>query len=479
MELLRFNKVCCGLSIQITASEITTDGMALFNRLVDILNQNETKFVNLSQVVNLHPSKAMQVEVEERELDEVSVSTTNTSSTSTTKKSKHKPKATILCTQEHLDHIEKIRRESHFLHKVSKFNTFLRENYPDVAQNKFGYSLQGINVKEVGDMLSEKQVDKIALLLEISEKFRESEYWEEGAKKFAERRVKNLQLYGKMDGKSKYLEKKDNERLEKLRPTIEENKLEELEQKKKFKEPTQDEIIMRQLKEDEERLNRKLEQRRIEEEKEQQRKKTEEEDRRKKEEFLKQQNTPVVEYDYSKICKYVFKRGEHKGKQCDKHAVVGSDYCDMCVGKMSNKPLFIVKEMNGDQQSVPVEKKKCKIYYKPEPEPTRDYYTEIRNVMEENFRPIHQGKNRTQYLKVDDFVDILMVILDITKDEERKEILDVVYRLDSDLIEDDKIYTLEAIGKFQNWNTYLDDEQDESCNFKWRNEEEDEEDEEL
>jgi hypothetical protein len=38
-------------------------------------------------------------------------------------------------------------------------------------------------------------------------------------------------------------------------------------------------------------------------------------------------------------CKYVFKRGELKGKECGKPTMTDSEYCDQCNNKKTNKPL--------------------------------------------------------------------------------------------------------------------------------------------
>jgi len=38
-------------------------------------------------------------------------------------------------------------------------------------------------------------------------------------------------------------------------------------------------------------------------------------------------------------CKYVFKRGDLKGKECGKPTVSGTEYCEQCSNKKTNKPL--------------------------------------------------------------------------------------------------------------------------------------------
>lgn len=38
-------------------------------------------------------------------------------------------------------------------------------------------------------------------------------------------------------------------------------------------------------------------------------------------------------------CKYIFRRGDLKGKECGKPVVSGTDYCEQCSNKKTNKPL--------------------------------------------------------------------------------------------------------------------------------------------
>jgi hypothetical protein len=49
-------------------------------------------------------------------------------------------------------------------------------------------------------------------------------------------------------------------------------------------------------------------------------------------------------------CKYVFKRGEFKGKECGKPAASGSDFCDQC-GKKSNKTAEDKKGSDGVEKT--------------------------------------------------------------------------------------------------------------------------------
>ena len=149
----------------------------------------------------------------ERERDELKKSTSAS-------KSKIQ-KGSVSCTQEHLDDIAKIREEAVFLNKVPNFGEFLSKNYPDFLQNKHGYSLQGINITKIGDHITPYQLNKIALLLKVSKDFRESEMFEEGADELFRTQQKNLILYGKVDGLSKYKQKKLGEEMKKNGSQIE------------------------------------------------------------------------------------------------------------------------------------------------------------------------------------------------------------------------------------------------------------------
>lgn len=48
---------------------------------------------------------------------------------------------------------------------------------------------------------------------------------------------------------------------------------------------------------------------------------------------------PSTENYTGPSCKYVFKRGDMKGKECGKPAVSGTEYCEQCSTKKTNKPL--------------------------------------------------------------------------------------------------------------------------------------------
>jgi hypothetical protein len=50
-------------------------------------------------------------------------------------------------------------------------------------------------------------------------------------------------------------------------------------------------------------------------------------------------STSVPENYSGPKCKYVFKRGELKGKECGKPAMVDGEYCEQCNTKKTNKPL--------------------------------------------------------------------------------------------------------------------------------------------
>ena len=53
----------------------------------------------------------------------------------------------------------------------------------------------------------------------------------------------------------------------------------------------------------------------------------------------KSSTTSVPENYTGPTCKYVFKRGELKGKECGKPAVTDGEYCEQCNNKKTNKPL--------------------------------------------------------------------------------------------------------------------------------------------
>jgi hypothetical protein len=50
---------------------------------------------------------------------------------------------------------------------------------------------------------------------------------------------------------------------------------------------------------------------------------------------------PSTENYSGPTCKYVFKRGDLKGKECGKPAVSGTEYCEQCSTKKTNKPLDV------------------------------------------------------------------------------------------------------------------------------------------
>lgn len=50
---------------------------------------------------------------------------------------------------------------------------------------------------------------------------------------------------------------------------------------------------------------------------------------------------PSTENYTGPTCKYVFKRGDLKGKECGKAVVSGTEYCEQCSNKKTNKPLDV------------------------------------------------------------------------------------------------------------------------------------------
>lgn len=61
---------------------------------------------------------------------------------------------------------------------------------------------------------------------------------------------------------------------------------------------------------------------------------------------------PPSTEDYSgPTCKYVFKRGDLKGKECGKPVVIGTDFCDQCSNKKTNKPMDVKQTKITDTSS--------------------------------------------------------------------------------------------------------------------------------
>jgi hypothetical protein len=56
-------------------------------------------------------------------------------------------------------------------------------------------------------------------------------------------------------------------------------------------------------------------------------------------------------------CKYVFKRGELKGKECGKPAMSDSEYCELCNQKKTNKPMDAKDEKPKEKKTKAVENK--------------------------------------------------------------------------------------------------------------------------
>lgn len=48
---------------------------------------------------------------------------------------------------------------------------------------------------------------------------------------------------------------------------------------------------------------------------------------------------PAIEDYTGPTCKYVFKRGDLKGKECGKPVVSGTEFCEQCSSKKTNKPV--------------------------------------------------------------------------------------------------------------------------------------------
>lgn len=57
------------------------------------------------------------------------------------------------------------------------------------------------------------------------------------------------------------------------------------------------------------------------------------------EKTTRKSKAPVPENYTGPTCKYVFKRGELKGKECGKPATADNEYCEQCNNKKTNKPL--------------------------------------------------------------------------------------------------------------------------------------------
>lgn len=65
---------------------------------------------------------------------------------------------------------------------------------------------------------------------------------------------------------------------------------------------------------------------------------------------------PSIENYTGPTCKYVFRRGDLKGKECGKPVVNGSEYCEPCSNKKTNKPLDVKQTKLTDGQEVKKEK---------------------------------------------------------------------------------------------------------------------------
>lgn len=66
---------------------------------------------------------------------------------------------------------------------------------------------------------------------------------------------------------------------------------------------------------------------------------------------------PPSAEDYTgPTCKYVFRRGDLKGKECGKPVVSGTEYCEPCSNKKTNKPLDMKQTKLTDGQEVKKEK---------------------------------------------------------------------------------------------------------------------------
>lgn len=66
---------------------------------------------------------------------------------------------------------------------------------------------------------------------------------------------------------------------------------------------------------------------------------------------------PPSTEDYTgPTCKYVFRRGDLKGKECGKPVVSGTEYCEPCSNKKTNKPLDAKQTKLTDGQEVKKEK---------------------------------------------------------------------------------------------------------------------------
>jgi hypothetical protein len=69
---------------------------------------------------------------------------------------------------------------------------------------------------------------------------------------------------------------------------------------------------------------------------------------------------PSIENYTGPTCKYVFKRGDLKGKECGKPAVSGTEYCEQCSNKKTNKPLDVKQTKLTDVNKEGVDGKKEK-----------------------------------------------------------------------------------------------------------------------
>jgi hypothetical protein len=75
------------------------------------------------------------------------------------------------------------------------------------------------------------------------------------------------------------------------------------------------------------------------------------------EKTTKKKSSTTPENYTGPTCKYVFKRGELKGKECGKPAMSDGDYCEQCNNKKTNKPLETKDEKPKDKKSKQVENK--------------------------------------------------------------------------------------------------------------------------